>query len=161
MQKLKDMGVDDNTILVFTTDNGTENFTWPDGGQTPFARRQRHRARRRLPLPGDSPLAWQGICAGKIENGIFSGLDWFPTFVAAAGDPNINADAQVRQGPRRHELQSVSRRLRSDRTSHWKGPSARHEVFYFTESTLRLSVLTISNIASPINRMVGSGRRLK
>ena len=32
MQKLKDMGVDDNTIVVFTTDNGTENFTWPDGG---------------------------------------------------------------------------------------------------------------------------------
>ena len=37
MQKLKDMGVDDNTIVIFTTDNGTENFTWPDGGQTPFA----------------------------------------------------------------------------------------------------------------------------
>ena len=37
MKKLKDMGVDDNTIVVFTTDNGTENFTWPDGGQTPFA----------------------------------------------------------------------------------------------------------------------------
>ncbi len=36
MQKLKDLGVDDNTIVVFTTDNGTENFTWPDGGQTPF-----------------------------------------------------------------------------------------------------------------------------
>ncbi len=42
MQKLKDLGVDDNTIVVFTTDNGTENFTWPDGGQTPFLRRQRH-----------------------------------------------------------------------------------------------------------------------
>ncbi len=37
MQKLKDMGVDDNTIVIFTTDNGTEVFTWPDGGQTPFA----------------------------------------------------------------------------------------------------------------------------
>ena len=37
MQKLKDMGEDDNTIVVFTTDNGTEVFTWPDGGQTPFA----------------------------------------------------------------------------------------------------------------------------
>src|ERR1700745_4309124 len=37
MQKLKDMGVDNNTIVVFTTDNGAENFTWPDGGQTPFA----------------------------------------------------------------------------------------------------------------------------
>jgi arylsulfatase A-like enzyme len=37
MKKLKDMGVDDNTIVLFTTDNGTEVFTWPDGGQTPFA----------------------------------------------------------------------------------------------------------------------------
>ncbi len=38
MKKLKDMGVDENTIVMFTTDNGTEVFTWPDGGQTPFAR---------------------------------------------------------------------------------------------------------------------------
>src|SRR4029079_17958882 len=37
MHKLKEMGVDENTIVVFTTDNGTEVFTWPDGGQTPFA----------------------------------------------------------------------------------------------------------------------------
>ena len=37
MQNLKDTGLDDNTIVVFTTDNGTENFTWPDGGLTPFA----------------------------------------------------------------------------------------------------------------------------
>ena len=36
MQKVKDLGVDDNTIIVFSTDNGTENFTWPDGGQTPL-----------------------------------------------------------------------------------------------------------------------------
>ena len=42
MKKLKDMGVDDNTIVVFTTDNGTEIFTWPDGGQTPFARGKGH-----------------------------------------------------------------------------------------------------------------------
>ena len=40
MKKLKDMGEDDNTIAVFTTDNGTEVFTWPDGGQTPFARHE-------------------------------------------------------------------------------------------------------------------------
>ena len=38
MKNLKEMGVDDNTIVVFTTDNGAEVFTWPDGGQTPFAR---------------------------------------------------------------------------------------------------------------------------
>ena len=46
MKKLDDMGVADDTILVFTTDNGAENFTWPDGGQTPFAGRQGYGARR-------------------------------------------------------------------------------------------------------------------
>jgi arylsulfatase A-like enzyme len=45
MQKLKDLGVDDNTIVVFTTDNGTENFSWPDGGQTPFAGGKERRSR--------------------------------------------------------------------------------------------------------------------
>ena len=88
MQKLKDLGVDDNTIVVFTTDNGTENFSWPDGGQTPFA------GGKGTALEGGfrSPalIRWPGhVPAGKVENGIISGLDWFPTFVAAAGDPNI------------------------------------------------------------------------
>ena len=60
MKNLKDMGVDDNTIVVFTTDNGTEDFTWPDGGQTPFAGRQGDGVGRRLPRAGDRPLARQG-----------------------------------------------------------------------------------------------------
>ena len=68
MQKLKDMGVDDNTIVVFTTDNGAENFTWPDGGQTPFAR-QGHGHRGRLPRPGDDPLAGQGAGGQGRERG--------------------------------------------------------------------------------------------
>jgi arylsulfatase A-like enzyme len=80
--------VDDNTIVVFTTDNGTEVFTWPDGGQTPFAQSKGtvleggYRALAMIRWPGKVP-------AGKVENGIISGLDWFPTFVAAAGNPNI------------------------------------------------------------------------
>ena len=57
MKKLKDMGVDDNTIVVVTTDNGTEVFTWPDGGQTPFAQSNGHGAGRRLPRAGDDTLA--------------------------------------------------------------------------------------------------------
>ncbi len=52
MKKLKDMGVDDNTIVVFTTDNGTEVFTWPDGGQTPFAQCKGTVYGRRLPRAG-------------------------------------------------------------------------------------------------------------
>jgi arylsulfatase A-like enzyme len=135
MQKLKDMGVDDNTILVFTTDNGTENFSWPDGGQTPFA------GGKGTALEGGfrSPaiLRWPGkVPAGKVENGIFSGLDWFPTFVAAAGDPNINEELKAGK-----DLAGVKYKVYLDGYNQMdlitgKGPSARHEIFYFTESTL-------------------------
>ena len=88
MQKLKDMGVDDNTIVIFTTDNGTEVFTWPDGGQTPFAQCKGTVMEGGFRVP--AMIRWPGkVPAGKVENGIISGLDWFPTFLAAAGNPNI------------------------------------------------------------------------
>src|SRR5512147_1551763 len=88
MKKLKDMGEDQNTIVVFTTDNGTEVFTWPDGGQTPFAQSKGTVLEGGFRVP--AILRWPGhVPAGKVENGLISGLDWFPTFVAAAGNPNI------------------------------------------------------------------------
>src|SRR5262245_31257086 len=88
MKYLKDNGLEQNTILGFTTDNGTENFTWPDGGQTPFAGGKGTAMEGGFRAP--MILRWPGrVPAGKVENGIVSGLDWFPTFVAAAGNPNI------------------------------------------------------------------------
>ena len=64
MQKLKDMGVDDNTIVVFTTDNGTEVFTWPDGGQTPFAQSKGTVIEGGFRVPCTPPLARP--CAGGL-----------------------------------------------------------------------------------------------
>src|SRR5262245_18426389 len=88
MQKLMDMGEDDNTILIFTTANGAETFSWPDGGQTPFAGGKGTALEGGFRVP--AMVRWPGhVHAGKIANGIFSGLDWFPTLVAAAGNPNI------------------------------------------------------------------------
>jgi arylsulfatase A-like enzyme len=88
MKKLKDIGVDDNTIVVFTTDNGTEVFTWPDGGQTPFAQSKGTVLEGGFRVP--AIVRWPGkVPAGKVENGLISGLDWFPTLLAAAGNPNI------------------------------------------------------------------------
>jgi arylsulfatase A-like enzyme len=82
MKYLKDNGLDQNTIVGFTTDNGTENFTWPDGGQTPFAGGKGTAMEGGFRVP--MILRWPGrVPAGKVENGIVSGLDWFPTFVAA------------------------------------------------------------------------------
>jgi arylsulfatase A-like enzyme len=135
MTKLKDMGVDDNTIVVFTTDNGAENFTWPDGGNTPFAGGKGTALEGGFRVP--ALLRWPGkVPAGKIENGIFSGMDWFPTFVAAAGNPNITAELLKgkQMGGQNYKVHLDG----YDQTAliTGKGPSARHEVLYFTEGTL-------------------------
>jgi len=135
MQKLKDMGVDDNTIVMFTTDNGTENFTWPDGGQTPFygGKGTGYEGGFRAP----AMIRWPGhVPAGKVENGIISGLDWFPTFVAAAGDPNIKEELMKgkQMGGRTYKNYLDSYNQMDMITG--KGPSARHEIFYFAESNL-------------------------
>jgi arylsulfatase len=135
MKYLKDNGLENNTILAFTTDNGAENFTWPDGGQTPFA------AGKGTVMEGGfrAPMIirWPGkVPAGKVENGITSGLDWFPTFVAAAGNPNI-AD-ELKKGK---QLGDRSYKVYLDGYDQTdlitgKGPSKRHEIFYFAETTL-------------------------
>jgi uncharacterized protein (TIGR03000 family) len=91
LQKLKDLGEEENTIVVFTTDNGTELFTWPDGGTTPFAQCKGTIMEGGFRVP--CIARWPGhIPAGSIQNGIFSGLDWFPTFLAAAGNTTITDD---------------------------------------------------------------------
>jgi arylsulfatase A-like enzyme len=135
MKKLKDMGVDDNTIVVFTTDNGAENFTWPDGGNTPFSGGKGTALEGGFRVP--ALLRWPGkVPAGKVENGIFSGMDWFPTFVTAAGNPNITAEflkgKQIGGQNYKVHLDGY------DQTAliTGKGPSARHELLYFTEGTL-------------------------
>jgi len=86
LKKLEDMGELDNTIVVFTTDNGAETITYPDGGITPFA--------------GGKLTTWEGgmraccvirwpgqVKPGTIYNDIFASLDWLPTFVEIAGGP--------------------------------------------------------------------------
>ena len=135
MKKLKDMGVDDNTIVVFTTDNGAENFTWPDGGNTPFAGGKGTAMEGGFRVP--ALLRWPGkVPAGKVENGIFSGMDWFPTFVTAAGNPNISAELLKgkQMGGKNYKVHLDG----YDQTAliTGKGPSARHEILYFTEGTL-------------------------
>jgi arylsulfatase len=135
MKYLKDNGFDDNTIVVFTTDNGTEVFTWPDGGQTPFAQCKGTVMEGGFRVP--CLLRWPGhVPADSIQNGIFSGLDWFPTFVAAAGNPNITDQLLkgVTLGDRTYKNHLDGYNQMDAITG--KGPSARHEIWYFGESTL-------------------------
>ncbi|MGO9443778.1 MAG: arylsulfatase [Thiobacillaceae bacterium] len=135
MKKLKVMGVDEDTIFMFTTDNGTESFTWPDGGQTPFfgAKGTVYEGGFRCP----AMIRWPGhVPADTVANGIISGLDWLPTFVAAAGNPNIKEELlkgkQIGDRTYKNHLDGYNQ---MDMIT-GKGPSARHEIFYFGESTL-------------------------
>ncbi len=135
LQHLKDQGLADNTIVVFTTDNGTQNFTWPDGGQTPFAGGKGTAMEGGFRVP--CILRWPGkVPTGKIENGIMSGLDWFPTFVAAAGNANIVNEfkAGKKVGDRSYKVHLDGYNQLDFITG--KGTSSRNEVFYFTEATL-------------------------
>jgi arylsulfatase A-like enzyme len=130
MKALDDMGEADNTIVVFTTDNGAEVFTWPDGGMTPFrfSKGTIFEGGFRVPCIA----RWPGhIKPGTVENGIFSGMDWYPTFVDAAGDPNITQELLkgVKLGDRtyKNHLDGYDQRALLE----GRGPSARHEIFYF------------------------------
>ncbi len=135
MDHLKAKGLDQNTIVVFTTDNGAENFTWPDGGNTPFAGGKGTGLEGGMRVP--MIARWPGrVPAGVVQNGIMSGLDWFPTLMAAAGNPNIRDELRAGRdlGGRRYRVFLDGYNQTAMLTG--QGPSSRNEIFYFTESTL-------------------------
>ena len=130
MKKIEDMGEADNTILVFSTDNGAETFTWPDGGNTPFKGQKGtvYEGGFRVPCI----VRWPGkIKPGTVQNGMMSGLDWFPTLLAAAGDPDITDKLLkgVKLGDREYKNHLDGYNQLDMLTG--KGPSARQEFFYF------------------------------
>jgi arylsulfatase A-like enzyme len=136
MKKLDEMGVADNTIIAVTTDNGAEGFSWPDGGTTPFKgwKGMGTEGGFRVPLV----VRWPGkVKPNQVANGVMSGLDWFPTFVAAAGyEGDIAAD--LRKGKM---LNGKEYKVHLDGYNQMdmltKGAkSARNDIWYFTESTL-------------------------
>jgi arylsulfatase len=135
LKHLDDIGAADNTIVVFTTDNGAEVFTWPDGGMTPFKNTKGTAMEGGFRVPAIA--RWPGhIKPGTVENGLFSGLDWFPTLVAAAGNPNIKEQLLkgVTLGDRtyKNHLDGYNQMGLLEGT----GPSARHELFYFAGPAL-------------------------
>lgn len=86
LKTLDDLGVADNTIVMFTADNGPEIMTWPDGGMTPFRGEKGSTWEGGVRAP--MLIKWPGkIKSGLVNNGIFDGKDWLPTLVAAAGGP--------------------------------------------------------------------------
>jgi len=130
LKHLDDIGEAKNTIVIFTTDNGAEVFTWPDGGMTPFKNTKGTVGEGGFRVP--CIIRWPGqVKPGTVENGIFSGLDWFPTLMAAAGNPNITDQLLkgVKLGDRTYKNHLDGYNQMDLLTG--KGPSKRHEVFYF------------------------------
>src|SRR5215470_3973798 len=130
MKHLQDIGEADNTIVIFTTDNGAEVFTWPDGGMTPFKSTKGTIFEGGFRVP--AIIRWPGhVKPGSVENGIFSGLDWFPTLLHAAGNGDITN--QLLKGVKLGDRTYKNHLDGYDQCGllEGSGPSARHELFYF------------------------------
>jgi arylsulfatase A-like enzyme len=132
---LKNNGLEQNTIVVFTTDNGAEVYTWPDGGNTPFAGAKGEVTEGAFRVP--AIIRWPGrVKPGSVSNGMISGLDWFPTLVAAAGNPNITEELLKGKqlGDRTYKVHLDGYDQTDMITG--KGPSKRHEIWYFAQTQL-------------------------
>jgi arylsulfatase A-like enzyme len=88
LKTLDDLGIANDTIVVYTTDNGPHMNSWPDAAVTPFRSEKDTNWEGAFRVP--AMVRWPGhIKPGSISNDIFSGHDWFPTLLAAAGDPDV------------------------------------------------------------------------
>lgn len=88
LKSLDDAGITNNTIVIYTTDNGPNFFTWPDAANTPFRSEKDSNWEGAFRVP--AMIRWPGkIQPGSVTNGLMSGLDWFPTLLAAAGDGDV------------------------------------------------------------------------
>ena len=132
LSKLDDLGIANNTIVIYTTDNGAETFSWPDGGTTPFRGEKNTNWEGGYRVP--AMVRWPGLVPPRTEiNDIFSAEDWATTLVAAAGEPDIKD--KLLQGYNaagktfKVHLDGYDQRDLLCR----KGPNKRREFFYWTD----------------------------
>jgi len=132
LKKLDDLGIANNTIVVYTTDNGAETFSWPDGGTTPYRSEKNTNWEGGYRVP--ALVRWPGTVQPRTEiNDIFSAEDWVPTIVAAAGEPNIKE--KLLQG---YDAAGKTFKVHLDGYDQRdllsaKGPDKRREFFYWTD----------------------------
>jgi len=99
LDKLEELGIADNTIVVYSTDNGAETFSWPDGGITPFTGEKGTTWEGGMRVP--QVVRWPGVIKpGTVYNEIISHEDWLPTFLAAAGVPDVKEKLASKSGYR-------------------------------------------------------------
>jgi len=135
LKKLDDLGIADNTIVHYSTDNGPHMNTWPDAAMTPFFGEKNTNWEGGWRVP--SMVRWPGkITPGSISNEIMHHMDWLPTFVAAAGDPDIKT--QLKKGGVKAIGRSYKVHLDGyNFLPHLTGEEAkgpRKEIFYFADT---------------------------
>jgi arylsulfatase A-like enzyme len=132
LKKLDDLGIANDTIVIYTTDNGAETFTWPDGGTTPFRSEKNTNWEGAYRVP--ALIRWPGLIQPRTEiNDIFSAEDWVPTLVAAAGEPDIKSKLLhgYSAGDKNFKVH-LDGYDQSDLLA-GKGPDKRREFFYWTD----------------------------
>lgn len=133
MKRLDELGIADNTIVVFTSDNGPETLTWPDGGTTPFHGEKGTTWEGGFRVP--AIIRWPGkVVANSLVNEIFDNMDWMPTLVAAAGGPN-DLPKQLREGYRGYKVHLDGYNQLDLLLGN--GPSKRKEIVYYEGTTLQ------------------------
>ncbi len=133
LKQLDDLGIADNTIVFYSTDNGPHYNTWPDAAATPFRGEKNTNWEGGWRVP--AMVRWPGkIPAGSVSNEIMHHMDWAPTFVAAAGDPNIKEELTkgYKAIGRNYKVHLDGYNFLPFLTGKAKeGP--RHEIFYFSD----------------------------
>jgi arylsulfatase len=133
---LDELGIADNTIVHYSTDNGPHMNTWPDAAMTPFRGEKNTNWEGAWRVP--SMVRWPGVITpGSVSNDVVHHMDWFPTYAAAAGKKDIKED--LLDG---YTSKALGRKYKIhldgyDITEHLKNPdkveSPRKEIFYFTD----------------------------
>ena len=132
LKKLDDLGITNNTIVIFTTDNGAETFSWPDGGTTPFRSEKNTNWEGGFRVP--CLVRWPGLIKpGTLINDIVAHEDWVPTLLAAAGDPDVKEKLTkgFQAGGKAFKVH-LDGYNQTDLLS-GKGSGARKEFFYFSD----------------------------
>jgi len=136
LKVLDELGIAGNTIVHYSTDNGPHYNTWPDAASTPFRGEKNSNWEGGWRVP--ALVRWPGVVeAGSVSNGIVHHMDWMPTFLAAAGKPDLKED--LLDGFHSNSLErdykvhldgyDVTEHLRNPA----KVPSPRNEIFYFSD----------------------------
>ena len=140
LQQLTDLGVEDNTIVVYSTDNGPHYNTWPDAAITPFRSEKNTNWEGGYRVPAF--VKWPGkIKGGQVSNQIMSHLDWLPTLMAAAGEPNV-----VNELKKGHSFGAKNYKVHLDGYNflpYLTGKTAtspREEFFYFSDDGLLVGI---------------------